>query len=243
LLPGLVGPVTVVMVGVFAEHRPQVPLVGDQHPVGALASYRAYPPLGIAVRPGRPRRSLDHCDALVGEDLIERAGELGVTIPDEESEHPDPVPEVHDEVACLLGGPSSGRVGGHAKDVHAPGSDLHDEQDVQPFQQDRVHIKKVAGQKALGLSAQERPPRGARCRSGSRSAPRRRPGTSCPGRPDGRDRLVQYLVGRHPAACCSPLKANTPRAITQTAADISNDHPMPTVTKAPMMAMPRVAPT
>jgi hypothetical protein len=112
------------MVGIFVEHRPQVPLVVDQHPIGALASYGAYPPLGIAVRPWRPRRSLDHFDALVGEDLIEGAGELGVTIPDEEPEHPDPVPKVHDEVAGLLGGPRPVGVRGHAQDVQEAVADL-----------------------------------------------------------------------------------------------------------------------
>jgi len=41
LLAGLVGPVPVVMAGVLAEDRSQVPFVVDEHPVGALGSYCA----------------------------------------------------------------------------------------------------------------------------------------------------------------------------------------------------------
>src|ERR1017187_4368881 len=56
LLAGLVGPAPVVMVGVFAEDRSQVPFVVDEHPVGALGSCCAYPSLGVTVRPRRLRR-------------------------------------------------------------------------------------------------------------------------------------------------------------------------------------------
>jgi hypothetical protein len=49
LLAGLVRAVPAVMAGVFAEDRPQVPFVVDEHPVGALGSCGAYPPLCAAV--------------------------------------------------------------------------------------------------------------------------------------------------------------------------------------------------
>jgi hypothetical protein len=38
--------------------------------------------------------------------------------------------EVHEKVAGLLGGPGSGRMSGDAQDVHGPGLDLHDEEDM-----------------------------------------------------------------------------------------------------------------
>src|SRR5881396_3525836 len=109
LLAGLVGPVAVVMADILAERGPQVPLAVGQDPVGALSPCGAYPPLGIAVRLRRPRRCCDDRHALVGEDLVESAGELGITVPDEEAEHADPVPCLHDQVAGLLGGPGTGR--------------------------------------------------------------------------------------------------------------------------------------
>ena len=61
-------------------------------------------------------------------------------------------------------------MGGHAQDVHVPGRHLHHEQDVQTFQEDRVHVEEIAGQQPVRLGAQERPPGGVRVPQG-RSAP------------------------------------------------------------------------
>src|SRR5438067_164922 len=86
LLPGLVRTVPVIVPGVCPQNRSQVGLVIDEHPVGALGPYGPYPAFGITVRPGRPRRGLHDPDALAREDGIERAGELGVAVADEEPE-------------------------------------------------------------------------------------------------------------------------------------------------------------
>ena len=59
LLTRLVRAVPVVMAGVLAQNRAQVPFAVDDHPVGALASCSSYPSLGITVRPRSPRRDLD----------------------------------------------------------------------------------------------------------------------------------------------------------------------------------------
>jgi hypothetical protein len=53
LLAGLVRAVAVVTSGVLAEDGPQVPFTVDEHPVGALSSCAAYPPLGYRVAPHR----------------------------------------------------------------------------------------------------------------------------------------------------------------------------------------------
>src|ERR1039457_3839564 len=58
LLAGLVRAVPVVMARLLAQHRPQMPLAVDGHPVGALSSCGPYPPLGETVRARRPRRGL-----------------------------------------------------------------------------------------------------------------------------------------------------------------------------------------
>ncbi len=67
-----------------------MPFTVDEHPVGALGSWAAYPPLGIAIRAQRPRRGLDRLHALAGENPVEDTGELGVAVPDQEAEGADP---------------------------------------------------------------------------------------------------------------------------------------------------------
>jgi pimeloyl-ACP methyl ester carboxylesterase len=62
-------------------------------------------PFGVTVRPRCPRRNPDHLDALGGEHRIERRGELGVAVTDQEPERARPVVEVNDQVTGLLGGP------------------------------------------------------------------------------------------------------------------------------------------
>jgi hypothetical protein len=135
--------VPVVMAGVLAEDRPQVPFAVDEHPVGALGSCGAYPPLGIAVRARGPRRGLDHLHALGGGDLVEGGGELGVAVPDEEAEGAGPVAGVHDQVAGLLRGPCAVRMGGHAEDVHVPGRHLRSCSDVS--RKHRIRRKQILG--------------------------------------------------------------------------------------------------
>jgi hypothetical protein len=51
-------------------------------------------------------------DAHIGQDSVERPGELAGPVSDEEPEVGDVIAEIHHEVADLLGGPSPIRVGG-----------------------------------------------------------------------------------------------------------------------------------
>jgi len=95
-------------------------------------------------RPGRPRRNPHDPHALAGEDGIERTGELGVAVPDEEPELADPVREVHDQVAGLLGNPCSVWILGHPEDMHPPGRYLHDEEHIHSPEKDSVHGEEVA---------------------------------------------------------------------------------------------------
>src|ERR1017187_5508217 len=160
LLAGLVGPVPLVMAGVFAEDRSQVPFVVDEHPVGALGSCCADPSLGVTVRPRRLRRGLYYFQAVACEDLVEDGRELGVTVPDEEVEGTVPVSEIHDQSAGLLSGPGAIGMFSDAEDVDVPGGHFHDEQHVQPAQEDCVNVEEVAGHKPVRLSAEECPPGG-----------------------------------------------------------------------------------
>jgi hypothetical protein len=128
---GTVGSSPVVVLKVFREYHPQVPLADDQHAVGEFGSEGADEPFGETVRPGAPRRNPDHADADIGEDGIERCCELTGSISDEEPELGEVIAEIHDQVADLLGGPLAVRVRGHAQQVHGPIADLqHEEHDL-----------------------------------------------------------------------------------------------------------------
>jgi len=132
-----------------------VTLIADQHPVNAFTADRAYPPLGVRVRPRRPGRGTQDLDALGVEDLVERGNVLAITIPDQEPELGDPVAEVHHQVPGLLGDPLPCRMLGGSEDVYPPGGDLHQEQDVDAGRADRVDVQEVAGQDAFGLGSEE----------------------------------------------------------------------------------------
>jgi len=72
------------MVFVLAQHAAGVVFVVDQQPVGALGSDAMDKAFRERVRPRRPRRSLDHLNALGDEHRVEGPAELGVSIPNQE---------------------------------------------------------------------------------------------------------------------------------------------------------------
>jgi len=67
-----------------------VGFVVDQQPVGALGTNGPYPAFGITIRPRCLRRGLHDPYSLAGEHVIERGGQRGVPVTDEEPELADP---------------------------------------------------------------------------------------------------------------------------------------------------------
>jgi hypothetical protein len=65
---------------VLGEDVPQVLLVVDQQPVGALGPDRAYDPLGVGVHPWRLRRTFEDLDVVGGEDGVEGFGVAAVAV-------------------------------------------------------------------------------------------------------------------------------------------------------------------
>jgi hypothetical protein len=143
---------------VVMKHPAGVLFVEDQYPVGALSLDTADEPFRERVRRGSPGGRLDHVDALRGEYRVERTGVLGIPVADEEPEPARSFTEIHDKVAGLLRGPLGRGVRGDAEDVCAAGRDLHDEQDVQPAQRERVGVKEVGGEQPGRLRPQDCPP-------------------------------------------------------------------------------------
>jgi len=100
-------------------------------------------------------------DAHVGQDRVERRGELAGSIADEEPELGGAVTKVQDKVASLLGSPGSIGVRCHAEDVHVTAFDFECEQHVEPLKCDRtVHVEEVHRQHARRLCTEELAPCG-----------------------------------------------------------------------------------
>ena len=106
-------------------------------------------------------------DPGIGEDGVECGGEVRAAVADHE---PDPVrllAEVHDEVACLLGGPRAGRMQSHSEDADAPRRVLYYGKDIGLGAVEQVGREEVAGQDRLSLRTQElRPGRAGSARRG-----------------------------------------------------------------------------
>jgi hypothetical protein len=96
-----VGPSTVVVPNIFREHDTQVPLIADQHAVGEFGSDRTHEPFGETVRPRRTWKNPDHADAHIGQDRIERCGELAGPISDQETELGEVIAKIHHQLADL----------------------------------------------------------------------------------------------------------------------------------------------
>jgi len=96
------GSPSVVMALVLSQDRPQVPFAEDQHPVGDLRPGGEHEPFGISVRARAPGRDLRYLNAGVGQDCVERRGELPGPVADQEPEACGAVSQVHQQVADLL---------------------------------------------------------------------------------------------------------------------------------------------
>jgi hypothetical protein len=126
-------------------------------------------------------------------DGIEGRSEIRSAVADQESEDLEPLVETDSQVAGLLHGPLAGRVGGDAAKVHPARVMLDEHQDVQPFQQHRVHVQEVHREYPGGLGVQELPPR--RARSARRRIDPRGAENLIDGRrADGNSQLRQFTV-------------------------------------------------
>ena len=103
-----------------------MPQVDDQYSVEEFAANAADEAFGDRVGPRCLHRRPDDPHVDGGEHRVERAGELGVAISDEE---PEATPGIENraEVAGLLGQPRAGRVGGDTEQVYPAGGVFDDE--------------------------------------------------------------------------------------------------------------------
>ena len=151
----------VVVRGVPGKYSTQMSLPEDQHPVGEFGPHGQDEAFGEAVRAWTPRRDLDHLDARVRQDRVERGREPPGAVANEEPEPGGALAEIHHEVAGLLRGPRSVGMCRHAQHVEVAVADLEHEQHVEASQRERaVDVEEVHREHAGGLRAQELPPTG-----------------------------------------------------------------------------------
>jgi hypothetical protein len=137
------------VLGVDAKDPLQVTSAENQDVVEALSSNGADPTLRERVRRRRSHGRLHDAEALSAEHLVEGAGELGVSIPDEELVLIEASGDR--QVPSLLRDP--GRVGSArgAGHVDTPRGKLDEEQDVQGLQRDGLDRQEVACQRSHAL--------------------------------------------------------------------------------------------
>jgi len=92
----------------------------DEDTVETVGADCAHPTLGAGVCVRCLDRRADHLDALGAEHLVEGAAELRVAVVDEKPERLL-IPELHHEVARLLGRPLPVRVRGAGEVLDSPG--------------------------------------------------------------------------------------------------------------------------
>src|SRR5260370_22511087 len=103
-----VRPVLIVVDLVLAQDPPQMSLAPDEGSVQQPATASPNPAFGDRVHAGRPDIAEHGPDASTREDSVQRAGEVRSAVADHELDPVRLLTEVHEEVACLLGGPLPG---------------------------------------------------------------------------------------------------------------------------------------
>ena len=165
---GAVWPVRVAETLVLAQDAHQVVLVPGQGPVQQLTTATAYPAFHDRVHSGRLNSGADHPGARGLEDGVERRGEAGVPVMQDELHARLCIFQVHQEVPGLLHYPRLDRMPGGSKDPDAAGAVLDGGQDVDRRAVEQAGGEEVQRQDRLGLGPQEFGPARAvpaRCRA------------------------------------------------------------------------------
>ena len=150
LVERTVGPVRVVMIDVVDDKPLELTTVPDDAAVEELASKGADPAFGERVRHGSTHRRLEDLAAFGSEDLVEGVYELACAVAHERPGVGELVAVTEQQVPRRLGGPDAAGVVRDPCEVHGPGRDVDEEQQVEPAQRDRVDGSEVAGDRGLG---------------------------------------------------------------------------------------------
>jgi len=203
-----------VVVGhIDTQHSFGVATAQDQYLIEALGAHGSDPALRVRVRSRVPDGRRDDSRSFGAEDIVEGCGDLGIPIPDQESEPAVRVGQITGEVPGHLGGPGPGGMLGNTDQVDSAAGQLDDEQHVELPEQHRVHREEVGGHDPGGLGFEELSPR--------RSSPGRGPKTMAAQDPTDRRR-------RHPDPELSELALDahaSPAAVLSAQPDDELDRP------------------
>ena len=142
----------VVVVGGVVDDEPfELVMVPDDGAVEEFAADRSDPAFGVGVGDGCSDGGLEDLVAFSAEDLVEGVDELAAAVSDQCSGVGELISVAEEQVAGGLGGPGSGRVGGHSGKEHLSGGDVDEEQDVVAAEQGGVDGEEVAGDRGLGV--------------------------------------------------------------------------------------------
>ena len=126
-------------------------VANDEQPIEAFGANRSYPAFRVGVRPWRSDRCLDHADSLGAEHLVERSGELGVPVSDEELDGAPSFGQITDQVAGELGDEGAGRMLGDSEGMYLSRRQFDDEEHIELLERHSVYREEVGGQHAVGL--------------------------------------------------------------------------------------------
>lgn len=112
-------------------------------------------PFHDRIHPRRLNRSTDYPGANGTEDLIERGGEAGVPVMQEELHSHRDILQVHEQVPGLLDHPRMDRVLGGSEDVHPAGAVLNNGKDVDLRSVEQVGGEQFQRRDPLRLGPQE----------------------------------------------------------------------------------------
>src|ERR1039457_2095868 len=130
-------------------------LIPDEGPVEKLAPASADPAFSDRVHPRRPDIAKHGPDPRIGENGVERGGEVRAAVADHELDPVHLLAEVHHQVPGLLGGPLPRWMQGDSEDADAPAGVLDHGQDISLGAIEQVGREEVARQDRLGLGSQE----------------------------------------------------------------------------------------
>jgi hypothetical protein len=108
------------MLDVHSQDASKMLAADDEQLVKTLSAHGTDPPLGVGVRVGRLHRCEDDLGASRAPHVVERPGELGVPVTDQELARGGLVVEDADEVAGLLRNPEARGMVGDATKVYPP---------------------------------------------------------------------------------------------------------------------------